>query len=578
MANVLSLKNLKNKVSRNGFDMSEKRAFTAKVGEIIPCFVLETIPGDHISINPSHFTRTLPVNTAAYTQLREYVHYYHVPYRLLHSQADQFFSDNCENPTRASSIKAARGVGTMLPYITYKSVFKYLIQAKEAGLKDTALMKSFQTSCKLLEYLGYGDFLSAFEYANRIDQIGPHANVRLNPFVLLAYQKIYQDHFRNSQWEKSSPFTCNIDYAKFGSELSLNEIFAPSATETPGNEWLANDMFTLRYCDYNRDYFHGMSPNAQYGDYAVAKVDFDEKKYDELRLSGVFQGDGIENIKKVLSETYPGPSVMAIRKAEALQKYKEIKQSGDRDYKTFLEKIFNVNVSNDRSDLCTYLGGYNASVDIAEVVNTSLNGESNANVQGKGISSGGSNNIEFDAKEFGVIIGVYTCRPNLDYALDAPAKMNMRVTLDDFANPVFDRIGMETINLDEIMSPYLSVLSRHIRDEHTRVPVGYVPRYTSYKTNYDKVMGEFRKTLSAWASPLSSDDIYSFMLQGLRDKKDSHLTNNYFTFLNFKVNPKVVDSIFVQAATDGTHSDQLLVNMATACPIVRNLDYDGLPY
>ena len=36
MANIMSLKNVRNKASRNGFDLSRRTCFTSKVGELLP--------------------------------------------------------------------------------------------------------------------------------------------------------------------------------------------------------------------------------------------------------------------------------------------------------------------------------------------------------------------------------------------------------------------------------------------------------------------------------------------------------------------------------------------------------------
>lgn len=713
MANVMSMRNLKNKVSRNGFDLSERRAFTAKVGELLPCFVLETIPGDSISINPSHFTRTMPINTAAYSRLREYVHFYYVPYRLLHCQSDVFFSDNQDNPTRSASIKGGQKVSTMLPYFTFQDILKYLLTIKKHSCKTVTGFSAVDTSVKLLEYLGYGDFSEAVKNESLESlAIDTYYNLRLNPFTLLAYQKIYQDHFRNQQWERSSPFTSNIDYMEFGSKLPLDEL-----TKDLKKDQLLNDMFTMRYCDFNKDYFFGLLPNAQYGDESTFSVKLDGKnlglqefpnsaEYDKYRIK-------IPNLSA---------SILALRKAEALQKYKEIKQSGNHDYKTFLQKIFGVSVSDDRSDICRYLGGYNADINISEVVNTALNtDDSVVDIKGKGISSSGAKTIDFDAREFGVIIGIYTCRPTLDYALDAPLKANTRISLEDYANPVFDKIGMQTINLDELILPYSSGKNSLLAPNSSRKPLGYAPRYVDYKTSYDKVFGEFKNTLGAWVTPLKSSDFFNKMVKlpyvsesnnstGNLDLSEWEQTNNigipwqslndgcrlignvpdevmrdiitdefypyvvlesinvpsspeklfpysfykelmsnpflgvsdstyegvvlsdynkvgvflikksfidfynerftdvthrelydYYTSLQnelnkparkneyqagelkmtyatFKVSPSIVDSIFVQSADDKTSSDQLLVNMSLGCPVVRNLDYDGLPY
>ena len=37
-------------------------------------------------------------------------------------------------------------------------------------------------------------------------------NTIVNIFPILTYQKIYQDFFRWSQWEKSNPSSYNVDY------------------------------------------------------------------------------------------------------------------------------------------------------------------------------------------------------------------------------------------------------------------------------------------------------------------------------------------------------------------------------
>lgn len=679
MANVLSLKHLKNKVSRNGFDLSENRTFTAKVGEILPCFVLETLPGDNVNINPSHFTRTMPVNTAAFSRIKEYVHYYFVPYKLLHADCPQFFSDNKENSFKASDINGGKRLSDNLPYITHKDLIFYLKHLKDVKRTNALGISSFYTTCKLLEYLGYGRFdAESVEtmYSYYQDGADKHFNLnfRLNPFVLLAYQKVYQDHFRNQQWERSNPSSCNIDYMKFDTALPLSELHKPVETAQ-------NDLFTLRYCDYAKDYFFGLLPNAQYGDTATFPVNGSQELIKALTSnrplhpvapypsgSGGFAPDPeISGVPKPDKQTWnpsdsvgtrsaggthenddnnlfkpaiitdseggsggfvggylpdphnpfnppspdsgytPNPenpfqnislsaSVLALRKAEALQKYREIKQTGKQDYKDYLEKIFNVTISDSASDLSIYLGGYNSQVDINEVVNTALTDGAVADIKGKGYSQGGTGTISFEAKDFGVIIGIYTARPVLEYAIDAPIRANTRVSLDDYANPVFDKIGMETLRLNEVISP--SNLLIHDRGGYVQGlvlddlgagnpygitfdayrPIGYCPRYTSYKTNYDKVLGEFRNTLSAWVSPMSSSKIIKKMYVNEVKAGGNDNKNFYLTYNTFKVHPAVLDPIFVQHVDDTTVTDQLLVKMSNNCPIVRNLDYDGLPY
>ena len=70
-------------IHRSSFDLSSKKLFTAKVGEILPCYWQIAIPGNKYQISSDWFTRTVPVNTAAYTRIKEYYDFYAVPLRLI---------------------------------------------------------------------------------------------------------------------------------------------------------------------------------------------------------------------------------------------------------------------------------------------------------------------------------------------------------------------------------------------------------------------------------------------------------------------------------------------------------------
>ena len=67
-------------------------------------------------------------------------------------------------------------------------------------------------SAKLMECLGYGNL---FYYAGSADNTILKQPLRQNLYVslfnLLAYQKIYSDYYRDSQWERVSPSCFNVD-------------------------------------------------------------------------------------------------------------------------------------------------------------------------------------------------------------------------------------------------------------------------------------------------------------------------------------------------------------------------------
>ena len=127
MANIMTLKSLRNKPSRNGFDLSSKRNFTAKSGELLPVRCWEVLPGDSWSIDLKSFTRTQPLNTAAFARMREYYDFYFVPYDLLWNKANTVLTQMYDNVQHATSLDPVRNVllkGDM-PYTTCESISKY---------------------------------------------------------------------------------------------------------------------------------------------------------------------------------------------------------------------------------------------------------------------------------------------------------------------------------------------------------------------------------------------------------------------------------------------------------------------
>ena len=88
---------------RSSFDLSSKKLLTAKVGEILPCYWQIAIPGNKYRIPSDWFTRTVPVNTAAYTRIKEYYDFYAVPLRLISRALPQAFTQMTDYMTSASS-------------------------------------------------------------------------------------------------------------------------------------------------------------------------------------------------------------------------------------------------------------------------------------------------------------------------------------------------------------------------------------------------------------------------------------------------------------------------------------------
>lgn len=572
MSNVMEMRNIRNNPSRSGFDLSENTLMTAKAGEVLPFFCKLVMPGDKVELYPRHFSRTVPLNSAAYTSLKESINYFFVPFHLLSNRYDTFLTQMLDNPQHAASLTSAQTVSAESPYFTVNDVAEVLKNAVAGKYKDELGYPIAPKIVKLLSYLGYQDFSRYLSAANT--DTSDNVNRRLSPFPLLAYQKIYYDFYRYQQWEKSSPWCFNIDWATYGQSLNVT---------TLSQKQLVDSLFTLRYANFKKDYFLGVLPSPQFGDSAVVPIMkandgpqsvLSVKKNNNNTWDNITNGSYVgytSDLRSVLSN----PSVLAIRKAEAIQKLREIQQSGAQDYKEQIEKIFGVTMSQDKSDLCQWLGGYDSDINVSEVVNQTLTGDSDADIKGKGTGAGnGEISQSFD--DFGFVIGIYCAIPKLYYDLDCGRVETKMTHSDHYPNPVLDRIGMEVMSMNDVFG---DIHAQEFQDSQ----FGYGPRYFPFKTSYDTVKGGFKtaftqsgSSLKSWVAPYS----HTMLRESIEAGPGSDLRANY---LMFKVDPAILNPILSVQVTDGDvvipySDDQLLINMSTGAAFVRNLDYDGLPY
>lgn len=587
MANIMSLKTLRNKPSRNGFDLSFKKNFTAKVGELLPVMCKEVLPGDSFKINLKAFTRTQPINTAAYARMKEYYDFFFVPYELLWNKAFTVLTQMYDNPQHAVSIDPTQNfvLNGEMPYFSCEDVAYYLNQVSfvtgEQYRKNYFGYSRGLASAKLLEYLGYGNFeYYAADASNTWAKYPLMANLNMNVFGLATYQKIYADYFRDAQWERISPSTFNFDYLN-GQSMSIGSSF--------GENFVKNyNLFDLRYCNWQKDLFHGVLPRQQYGDVAVVNVDFNGGM---LRSNDMYQTPkttpaastefnstavrmnvaGNANAGQTESNIKSSFSILALRQAEFLQKWKEIAQSANKDYKDQIEKHWGVSVGDASSEMCQYLGGVSSSIDINEVVNTNITGSNAADIAGKGV---GVNNgvISFNSGgKYGILMCIYHCLPMIDYTTDLINPSLTKINATDYAIPEFDRVGMQAVPLVQLMNPLQDLANAPYLN------LGYAPRYIDYKTDVDSSVGGFKRTLKSWVISYDNQSVIDQFgnLDPTNEPSPSTAPMNY-TYL--KVNPNSVDPIFAVKADGTVETDQLLCSSFFDVKVVRNLDIDGLPY
>ena len=562
---------------RSSFDLSSKKLFTAKVGEILPCYWQIAIPGTKYRISSDWFTRTVPVNTAAYTRIKEYYDFYAVPLRLISRALPQAFTQMTDYMTSASSSTANMSALTSVPSVT-QNIFSVFLQTANAGdqtnTRDDAGLPIVYGSCKLLDLLGYGSMIDSKNTGKAaitkkylgVDALGDADNPlvyqssqTVNALPFLAYQKIYYDFFSNSQWEKHKAYAYNVDYW--------------SGT---GNIGLVTDMVQLRYANYPKDYFMGMLPSSQYGSVAVLpsiyRGDIPSSYVVAAGAGTPAQVSNPSSTTSLQAENSASSnrtvvlnsdlSALSIRATEYLQRWKEVVQFSSKDYSDQMAAQFGIKAPEYMGNHAHYIGGWSSVININEVVNTNLDTDSSqASIAGKGISSNSGHTITYDCgAEHQIIMCVYHAVPMLDWNLTGQAPQLTVTAISDFPQPAFDQLGMQAV-------PALNLQNNPGRN--VSGSLGYNLRYWQWKSNIDTVHAGFRAgaAYQSWAAPLDGWQVLT--------------SAGAWSYQSMKVRPQQLNSIFVpqvDATNCSVAFDQLLCNVNFQVYAVQNLDRNGLPY
>jgi hypothetical protein len=580
----------------------------------VPVYWDISMPGDTYKFNVEYFTRTQPVETSAYTRLREYFDFYAVPLRLLWKSAPSVLTQMQNiNQIQALSLTQNLSLGSYLPAFALDQ-FNSVLYRLNGGTFNPGT-GSYLRNCfgfnradlcfKLLNYLGYGNVVKTVPssgsrwWSTLLKNNNDSANYTqqyiqnnyTNIFPLLAYQKIYQDFFRWSQWESANPSSYNVDYYS-----GVSPLLVSSLPDTSSDYWKSDTMFDLKYCNWNKDMLMGVLPNSQFGDVAVLDISISGDSDVVLGLDNKKSKVGIASaitsssaaipffaLQASSSNTIPIGSVLrtdlstlqsqftvlALRQAEALQRWKEISQSGDSDYREQIRKHFGVNLPQALSNMCTYIGGISRNLDISEVVNNNLASEGNtAVIAGKGVGAG-NGSFTYTTDEHCVVMCIYHAVPLLDYTITGQDGQLLVTDAESLPIPEFDNIGMEVLPMTQIFNSSLATAFNLFN-------AGYNPRYFNWKTKLDVINGAFTTTLKSWVSPVT-ESLLSGWAQFNGSTPDS-TTKVALNYKFFKVNPSVLNPIFGVSVNSTWDTDQLLVNSYIGCYVARNLSRDGVPY
>lgn len=606
---------------RNVFDLSQRHIFSAKAGQIIPVVCVDTVPGDKFELDLINIARTMPLNTAAFTRMKQSFDWVFVPYRALWSRFNEFIAQR-NDPRSAlygtASMDNPNMTPMYVPNLSLKDMFTAIYA--QSGTNDIMGFDKYENALRLMDMLGYGDFAHS-------DVSSWQADAGCNLWHLLAYQKACCQFYRDSVHDPlADAFAFNVDDVQGTSVANSKLDYVRSAANVA-------KLFELRYKPWKKDIVTGTMPTMQYGSvsavplsqqmigtaivpYAAATDDFSWRhsngNYYSAEAREVAQGgqlapptylsevvamnDGTNTEGNLLvrnssqydtqvqlrqghrhpngTATFPSGTtlfdVIALRKAEAIQKWKErTLRAGFHTDKQF-EAHYGVSADEDGRWCADFIGSVDSYINIDEVITTANNnptqGGTDVNnnvgdIAGKGVGVTRGSKMHFETNQFGVLMCLYSCTPEADYASYGLDPNNTLIERFDYFTSEFENLGLQAVP----QSIY------NLFDGAPTQVIGYGPRYWNYKTALDKVHGEFNYrrdgtansgTLYDWATP----------------RRDLTVNNNLPTLGAYYVNPHILDSIFAVAADNKQSTDQFLINAMFEIKAIRGMSVIGLPY
>ena len=463
----------------SAFDLSREQKLTCRMGELVPTYLEEVLPGDQFRVKTESLVRFAPMLAPIMHRVDVFMHYFFIPNRILWNDWEEFITGERDINSNLAELK----------------VPTYNVNSNAVNAKSNNIATDER---KLADYLG-------LPINNIGDGISQNLYVSQLPFR--AYQQVYNDYYRDQNFEDEVDYSSVANYAK------------------------------LRYRKYEKDYFTSALPWPQRNATPVGvpiDVNYLPQAIIKNSVSGVITtnafnlqtqtgGIGAEGGNLTYDATgtqYPARienlqttldfQINELRKASALQRWFEKQALGGHRYIETIYSHFGVKSSDRRLQRAEYLGGGKTPVLVSEVLNTSATTGQDGSYQpqgtmtGHGISSGQSTAFQTQVEEHGYIMGIMSIMPKPAYSQGVPRHF-LRQEKFDYFWPELANLGEQEVKDVEI---YVDDTSITKTDATETVPsnqnaitlptFGYQQRYAEYKYGQNTIHGDFRDTLDYW--------------------------------------------------------------------------------
>lgn len=468
-------------ISRSRFDRSASLKTSFNVGDVVPFFLDEVLPGDTFSVDTSKVVRMQTLLTPMMDNVYLDTYYFFVPNRLVWDHWKQFCGENTESawipeteytmPQITSPANSGWAVGTLadyfgiptgvpglsvssLPFRAYALIMNEWF--RDQNLQDPLVVP---TDDSTVAGVNTGTFVTDVAKGGK-------------PFIAAKYHDY---------------FTSCLPSPQKGPDVLIPSATAGEYPVVPRSERISSDVLGTQ--PYTASFIGSGTPGA------IQPIYFNASGVQQNRYLQDTYGNGatpiIDNLYAIASGGI-GATINQLRLAFQIQKFYEQQARGGSRYTEVVRSFFGVTSPDARLQRPEYLGGNRVPINVNQIIQqsgTESSGTPQGTVVGQSLTTDSHSDFTKSFTEHGLIIGVMVARYDHTYQ-QGLNRLWSRKDKFDFYWPVFANIGEQPVKNKEIYA------QGNAKDDEV---FGYQEAWADYRYKPNMVTGEMR---SAYAQSL----------------------------------------------------------------------------
>lgn len=521
-------------IQRSKFERNSDVKFSFNVGDLVPFYVDEVLPGDTFSIDTSKVVRMQPLVAPIMDNLYLDTYWFFVPNRLVWDHWKEFCGENTQSK--------------WIPSVEY--TIPKIVGCVDSSFTDPDVEACSWKSGDIADYMGIPVCSAAITNLQQ--------RIEVNALPFRGYTMIWNEFFRDQNLQDPIPIPTGD-----------GKIVVERSPDTP--DLITSGVGILKACKYH-DYFTSCLPSPQKGpDVALplsglapvvtggdigkdigsgTAVSF---RYPNGSKAGFLKASSSNTVLSTTSDSQSGlvpnnlyaqlgsaalGTINELRLAFQMQRIYEKDARGGTRYTEILKNHFGVTSPDSRLQRPEYLGGSRVPININQVVQTSSTSNTpQGNTAAYSVTADVHSDFTKSFVEHGYIFGLCVARYDHTYQ-QGLERMWTRSDRFDFYWPSLANIGEQPVYKREIFA--------NGSDQDKQV-FGYQEAWAEYRYKPNRVAGEMRSnvtnTLDVWH--LADDYASAPSLSDTWIVEDSKNLNRCLA-VNEKVSNQLWADIFVK--------------------------------